>query len=262
MLVKGRRTMARHLIRALGGIALAGASLALAACSSSGSPGAAGSAKPDSVPVKNGTVTVREGDKVICVMKVVNGKGTCTVPASTVGGGTKTIVGEYTGKQYGRAQSPPLYLSVIKAASSVALSVSHPTVTFGDEQVARVTVKVTGHSAVPTGSVLVRSGAATVCTITLSHGTGSCALGVRQLPAGSRLLSASYLGDSLHYPGSAEEKITVAGFFRFGRIFLSGRVKVFETRKIFEMGGRSGAQQATSPCSFTQNSRFALSATT
>ena len=203
--------MARHLIRALGGIALVGASLALAACTSTGSSSAAGAAKPDGIPVKNGTVTVKEGGKVICVMTVANGKGTCTVPAANIGAGTKTIVGDYSGTQYGHAQSPPLSVSVLKAASTVTLSVSHATVTFGDEQVARVTVQVTGHAAVPTGSVVVKSGTTTVCTIKLAAGTGSCALGARSLAAGSRPLSASYSGDSLHYPGSATSKLTVAG---------------------------------------------------
>jgi hypothetical protein len=121
MQVKGRRTMARHLIRALGGIALAGACLALAACTSSaggteqsGSP----AAKVDTVPVKNGTVTVKEGNKVICVMTVVNGKGTCKVSASTIGVGSDTIVGYYSGKGYKSARSVPAYVSVVKPTAS------------------------------------------------------------------------------------------------------------------------------------------------
>ena len=206
--------MARHLFRALSGIALVGVSLALAACTSSGSSSAGGSAaKVDSVPVKGGSVTVKVGGKVLCVMTVVNGKGTCKVPASTVGIGTKAIVGDYSGAKYKPVQSQPLYVSVVKAATSVALSASPATVTYGDEQVARITVRVAGGTAgVPTGSVLVRSGATTICTIKLSHGAGSCALGARQLKAGSRPLSASYAGDKTHNgSGSAVEKVAVAG---------------------------------------------------
>ena len=211
--------MARHLIRALGGIALMGASLALAACTSSAAPSAAGAGQPgssaakaDDVPVKSGSVTVRVGNKVLCVMTVVNGKGTCKVAASNIGAGTKAIVGSYSGPGYAPAKSTPLNLSVVKAATSVALSVSPAKVTYGHEQAARVTVRVTGSAGVPSGSVLVRSGASTVCTIKLSHGAGSCTLGARQLTAGSRPLSASYGGDSNHYgSGSAVEKVTVAG---------------------------------------------------
>ena len=206
--------MARHLIRALGGIALAGACLALAACTSSGSSSGLSSApaKADSSPVKSGTVTVKEGNKTLCVMTVVNGKGKCTVPASTIGVGTQTIVGDYSGAGYGRGQSQPLSVTVVKAPTSVALSVSPATVTYGDEQAAHVTVRVTAaHGGTPTGSVLVRSGATTICTINLSQGAGSCTLGARQLKAGSPLLSASYSGDQVHYTSNSSEKITVAG---------------------------------------------------
>jgi len=108
--------MARHLTRALGGIALAGACLALGACSSSGSASAGGSApKTETGPVKSGTVTVKEGNKVICVMTVVNGKGTCKVPAANLGVGTNSIVGYYSGKGYGSSQSQPTSVTVTKA---------------------------------------------------------------------------------------------------------------------------------------------------
>jgi hypothetical protein len=220
MQAKGRRTMARHLTRALGGIALVGASLALAACTSSpGSSSAGGAVQPgssaakaDSSPVKSGTVTVKEGNKVICVMTVVNGKGTCKVPASSIGAGTKPLVGAYSGTGYKPARSAPLYVSVVKAATSVKLSASPAKVTYGKENVARVTVRVTASGGgVPTGSVIVRSGATTICTITLAHGAGSCTLGPRQLKAGSRALSASYGGDKNDYAaGSAAKTIAVA----------------------------------------------------
>ena len=215
--------MARHLIRALGGIALAGACLALAACTSSGSSSAGSSVGGSSVggsaagaggvPVKSGTVTIKEGNKILCVMTVANGKGTCKVPASTMGVGTKTIVGYYSGAGYKPGQSRPVDVTVVKVPTSVALSVSPAKVTYGDEQVAHLTVRVTAaHSGTPTGSVIVRSGATTICTIKLSQGAGSCTLGARQLKAGSPLLSASYPGDQNYYgSGSQAEKLTVAG---------------------------------------------------
>ncbi|HEX3964097.1 MAG TPA: Ig-like domain-containing protein [Trebonia sp.] len=213
--------MARHWTRALGGIALVGASLALAACTSSaGSSGAGGAVQPGSSPaakalgnpVKSGSVTVKEGSKVICVMTVVNGKGTCKVPASTIGVGTKTIVGDYSGTGYKPAQSAPLNVAVLRAATSVTLSVSPAKVTYGDEHAARVTVRVTASGGgVPTGSVIVRSGATTICTIALSHGAGSCTLGARQLTAGSWPLIASYGGDKPDNASSSTvKKIAIA----------------------------------------------------
>jgi len=203
--------MARHSIRVLGGITLAGACLALAACSSSGSSGTGGSS--GQVPVKTGSVTVKEGNKVICVMTVSDGKGTCKVPASSMGLGTNAIVGYYSGKGYKPAQSHPVPVTVTKATASVALSDSSPQVSVGDEQAARVTVKVTAaRTAVPTGSVIVYAGTTTICTIKLAQGAGSCALGARQLKAGSQSLFADYSGDALHFASRSNvEKITIAG---------------------------------------------------
>ncbi len=146
-------------------------------------------------------------------MTVVNGKGTCTVSSSTLGLGAKAIVGSYQGSGYKPAQSEPLYLSVVKAATTVALSVPPGTVTYGDEQAARLTVRVTAaHGSAPSGSVLVGHGSAIVCTIKLSHGAGSCALSARQLQAGTQSLVANYPGDNAHFGSSSKaEKITVAG---------------------------------------------------
>jgi hypothetical protein len=205
--------MARHKIRALGGVVLAGACIALAACTSSGSS-SAGAAKANSTPVKSGTVTVRVGGKVICVMTVVNGKGTCNVPASTIGAGNKAVVGTYTGAGYKTAQSQPLYVSVTKASTKVTLSVSPVTLTYGSEQAAHVTVRVTDANGggVPTGTVLVGSGATSVCTIKLSNGAGSCTMPAQALKAGSWSLAADYAGDAAHFSSnSAPVKITVKG---------------------------------------------------
>jgi hypothetical protein len=205
--------MARHLIRALGGIALAGGCLALAACSSG--PATAGAAEGTvvGVPVKNGTVTVKDGSRVICVMTVVNGKGTCKVSSSTLPMGPNPMVGYYSGAGYKPAQSNQVYVEVVKVTTSVALSVSPATVTYGNEQVARLSVKVTAaNGAVPTGNVLVGTGHTLLCTVKLSHGAGSCSLGARQLKVGTTPLGAIYRGDTtLKNSLSKPEKITVAG---------------------------------------------------
>lgn len=109
--------MGRYSIRAIAGTVLAGACLAVAACGSSPSS-SAGTTGTDG-PVSHGTVTVREGNKVICVMTVVNGKGTCKVPAAKIGGvGTHTVVGEYTGAGYGSAKSRPVPVTVQPAATA------------------------------------------------------------------------------------------------------------------------------------------------
>ena len=105
----------RYSIRVIAGTVLAGACLALAACSSSPSPSAGHSTQE---PVTHGTVTVREGNKVICVMKVVNGKGTCKVPATQFGVGFHTVVGEYSGAGYQNARSVPQAVNVVPSGGA------------------------------------------------------------------------------------------------------------------------------------------------
>jgi hypothetical protein len=103
---------------------------------------------------------------------------------------------------------------VVEATTALALSVAPATVTVGHEQAARVTVRVThaGNAPTPTGNVVVHAGTATVCTIKLSGGAGSCALGASQLKAGSWPLVARYLGDSSNKGAtSAPATVTVAG---------------------------------------------------
>ena len=108
--------MRRYSIRAMAGTALAAACLAVAACSSS--PSDAVGKGSTSRPVSHGTVTVREGNNVICVMTVVNGKGTCKVPAAKFGVGTHMVVGEYTGAGYRNARSEPQAVTVEPSATT------------------------------------------------------------------------------------------------------------------------------------------------
>jgi hypothetical protein len=203
--------MARHLIRALGGIALASACLALAACSS-GSATVGKVGKADSVPVNGGKVTITEGGKVLCVATVVNGKATCQVPASTIGLGIHSIVGQYAGPGNKPATSKPVSVEVTKASTTSVLSISPVKLTYGNEQAARVTVRVIpAHAGTPTGTVLVGAGSTVVCKVTLSGGAGSCTMSAQRLKAGSWTLYATYPGDGLHNAStSAPVKITVA----------------------------------------------------
>jgi hypothetical protein len=104
--------MTGHRIRALAGVVLAGASLALAACTSSSSGQSSGQ-NAVQTPVKNGTIVVKSGNRVICTMTVVNGKGTCTVPSQSLGVGTQQFVAHYSGQGYRDAQSNPVTFTVI-----------------------------------------------------------------------------------------------------------------------------------------------------
>jgi spore coat protein U-like protein len=207
--------MAGHLIRALGAIVIAGACLASAACTSStaaGGSGAGASGSHVGVPVKNGTVVVRQGGKVICVMKVVDGKGTCKVPAAKFGVGTSLITAQYSGQGYS-SSAGSLNYTVVAASTTTTLALSPATVSYGNEQAERFSVKVTGAAGTtPTGSITVRYNGQAVCTITLSGATGSCTLPAKRLPVGSDALTAQYVGDNLYrgsVSGSTPQKLTV-----------------------------------------------------
>lgn len=93
----------RLAIRSISAAAIAAACLALAACSSGSSGNAAGGQRnaanaAHGKPASGGTVTVKQGNKVICVMTVVSGTGTCEVPARKFGVGTSRISASYAGR--------------------------------------------------------------------------------------------------------------------------------------------------------------------
>jgi len=80
------------------------------------------------------------------------------------------------------------------AATTTAISLSVGSVVYGHEQSQRISVKVSAGSGIPTGTVAVKSGTATVCMIKLSGGGGSCDLPALRFAAGKVTLGAAYSG--------------------------------------------------------------------
>jgi hypothetical protein len=171
-----------------------------------------GQSESQASPVKAGTVTVRSSGKVICVMTVANGKGTCKVPAGKFKVGSSKLTGTYNGSGGKATNSKPVYLNVTEAVSTVTLTAPGQ-LTYGHEQAARVTVRVAARTGgTPTGTVTVLSGGTTVCVIKLSAGAGSCAPAARKLAPGAHSLVATYSGDKSHSgSSSATRKFTVTG---------------------------------------------------
>jgi hypothetical protein len=85
-------------------------------------------------------------------------------------------------------------------ASGVTLTQAWTLVSYGNEQIQvfHVTVRPTvlGLSQAPTGTVAVKSGSTTLCTIVLSIRGGSCSLSPEALPAGSYSVRGYYSGDA------------------------------------------------------------------
>jgi hypothetical protein len=100
---------------------LFGAVLGLAGCSSSGT---SSSGKPHIGP-PTGTVTVRSGNKVVCVITLdKNGTGTCKVGTADYTPGKVTYTGTYNGSTGFKAGSATTTLTVLpaKPAGPVASS--------------------------------------------------------------------------------------------------------------------------------------------
>jgi hypothetical protein len=91
--------------------------------------------------------------------------------------------------------------------TTTSLALSAPTVTFGQEQAGRISVKVTASAGTPRGMVTVRANKAIVCLIILGSGTGSCRLAPKGLRPGRYTLTASFFG--LGFAGSASAPATL-----------------------------------------------------
>jgi hypothetical protein len=100
-------------------------------------------------------------------------------------------------------------LVVNGVATTTSLSVSHSSVSYGDEKSEVFTVTVTGaNSTAPTGTVTIKDGSVTLCSTTdftatsADAITATCSLSEVQLGVGSYSVTASYSGDD-HYNGSS-----------------------------------------------------------
>jgi hypothetical protein len=139
-----------------------------------------------------GTVTVTDGSASCITPALTNGAGSCTL--TSVSSGEKTLIATYSGNT---TLSPS---SDVEAHTVVPL-VNTNTVINSDSpdpslvgQSYTVTVSVarsSGSGTAPTGTVTISEGSNS-CMLTLSGGSGSCAM--ISLLAGSRSLVASYAG--------------------------------------------------------------------
>ena len=98
-------------------------------------------------------------------------------------------------------------------ADKATIKLSTSKLTYGDEQVEKISVGVAATSGTtkPTGTVTVSSLSGTVCTVTLKSGAGSCTLASTHLAAGTYAVAAVYAGSSVFSSASsATATLTVA----------------------------------------------------
>jgi hypothetical protein len=144
-----------------------------------------------------GSFGVFIGQRVVCSGAVTNGSGGCSLTPQELAPGTYPLTAIYNGDENsGASASNTETLTVVaQQPTTTTLTLSAPTITFSKEQTEQLAVRVTPVlTGIPTGTVTITAGSATVCTITLAEGDDSCALTASQLPVGSYQLIATYSG--------------------------------------------------------------------
>jgi hypothetical protein len=173
------------------------------------SPTATGAGAGAGAPTGYTTVTIDGKQLLNCVdVQVGNGKSMCTSSIGTVPAGRHKIIISYSSDgNYLASTSAPVYLTIAKAKTATGLTLAKPTITYGHENMEKLTVSVSHvGSAYATGKVAVKIGFTTICTISLSKGTGSCTLGATRLRAGTYHLAATYAGDGNYGSSTSTSK--------------------------------------------------------
>ena len=165
-----------------------------------------------------------------------------------------TVTASYPGDANFLPDSTTVPLSVFPATSSVVLTVSPASTSYGDESSVTISAVVTaGTSGTPSGPVTVQNGGDTVCTITLQPATpntasGSCpALGGTQLPPGKYALTANYPGD-----GNYQSSVSSARSLAIANQATQGYWEVGSDGGIFSFGtahfyGSTGGMHLNAP---------------
>jgi hypothetical protein len=153
--------------------------------------------KPAFGGTPTGQIAVKAGRTTIRVITLTSGRGTDTLAAASLAGGTAKLTASYAGDtRYAGSTSAPKNLSVAKTSSKTTLSLSGVKVTYGAEQRERITVAVKPAYGAPAGHVTVKAGSTVICVITLRSARGTCSPSPAKLATGSHKISASYGGSA------------------------------------------------------------------
>jgi hypothetical protein len=154
--------------------------------------------RPPYAGTPSGSVTVKAGSAVICVIRLASARGTCAPPATRLPAISTKLVATYSGSvDFSASTSGTRALVIAKTRVATSLAVSQTRVQYGSEQAAKLSVAVTpqyaGHL---TGTVTITAGRVTVAVVALNYGKASYALSAKQLPVGGYTLSATYSGNA------------------------------------------------------------------
>ncbi len=145
-----------------------------------------------------GHVIVKAGRTTIRVITLTSGKGSYTLTAASLAGGTSKLTASYVGDtHYAVSTSGPKNLAVAKTSSKTTLGPIGVKVIYGAEGRERISVAVKpAHGGTPTGHVTVKAGSAVMCVITLRSASGTCSPSPARLGAGRHEITAIYGGSA------------------------------------------------------------------
>jgi hypothetical protein len=169
-------------------------------------------------PTATGSITLTSGAYSSAPTVLASGSATITVPAGSLALGSNTLSAQYVPDTAGSA----IYIGA-SGTASVAVSLITPTVTVTPASASidtltalQVTVAVGGGTGdpIPSGSVVLTSGAYTSAATVLSAGAATIHIPATTLAAGSNTLKVSYTPDaastSNYAAASGTAKVTVA----------------------------------------------------
>jgi hypothetical protein len=149
----------------------------------------------------SGTFGVRIGQTLLCSGELANGTGDCSLSPRQLAPGSYPLTAVYSGDENsGSSASNTETLTVVAGQpTTTTLTLSAPSIPFGNEQTETLTASVTpAAGGVPTGNVTVKAGTVATCTIILASGTGNCFLTASQLKLGTYQITATYNDDTTY----------------------------------------------------------------
>jgi hypothetical protein len=149
------------------------------------------------------------GNPVVLSIDPASAAGACSINSSTVsftGLGSCIVAANQAGNiNYQPAVTAKQTIAVQQADTTTTLDISTAAPLIGEP--VTFTVSVTSSAGTPSGSVSIKDGGVTICTVTLSNGTGSCSAPFAS--GGSHNVTAIYSGAG-NFSGSSSQPVSVS----------------------------------------------------
>jgi hypothetical protein len=150
----------------------------------------------------NGIVTLTSGSTVLCTNKVWNTTipltVSCVLGSLSLNPGTSTLTASFAdGPDQLASSTASAQVTVARASTSLAFTLSNADTTYGSEQAEKFTATLTPkYAGNLTGTITILTGNTVLCRIPLTAGQRvvTCTLSAKQLPVGQFKVIAQYSG--------------------------------------------------------------------